>query len=121
MRLYSLKLARIFAKQKYAITEGWLERDYQRHLAGLIGGNIELKCPSGRIDIINNDIVCEVKFASTHGNKSAIGQALCYTYYYPGYIPAIALIGQPENACIAEICRNYNIIYMLFYNGIWQL
>lgn len=112
---------KIFTRQPFCMTYGWKEQDFQRHLAGLIGGILEFKCPSGRIDIINNHIVCEIKFASTHGNKTAIGQALCYTYYHPGYIPAIALIGEPENPVISEICRKYGIIYMFFYNGIWQI
>jgi hypothetical protein len=82
---------------------------------------MEVSTPIGRIDIINNDLIVEVKKASTHGNKAAIGQALCYTYYYPGYIPAIALIGSPESAILREVCSNYKIMYFYFWNGLWQL
>lgn len=116
-----MNIAKTIAKQKSIKTYGWKERDYQLHLANILGGNLEVRTPIGRIDIINNDLLIEVKFAGTHSNKMAIGQALCYTYFYPGYKPCIALIGEPENAIVAQVCREYGIVYLFFWNGIWQL
>jgi len=122
MRKLKQYYAKLLAKQKpIADTGSWKERDYQLYLASIIGGNTEVLTPIGRIDIINNHIVCEVKFASTHGNKAALGQALCYTYYHPGYVPAIALIGQAENSVLNEVCNKYSLIYFYFWNGLWQI
>lgn len=69
-----------------------LEKFYQAELHRKLGGLMEVNVPCGRIDLLTNSHIWEVKFAKDY--KAAIGQALCYSVYKTGYKPGIALIGK---------------------------
>lgn len=97
------------------------ESSYRNELQAILGGYAEIRTPIGKIDLLTNDLVIEVKHYSTHGNKSAIGQAICYSYYYPDHRPAIALIGKPRSDMLSAICAEHGLLYFYHYNNMWQI
>jgi len=52
------------------------EKEIADYIQGLIGGQREVSVPSGRIDLVHNDIAYEIEWASKW--KESIGQALWY-------------------------------------------
>lgn len=72
-----------------------LELEFSRKLAKRIGGKTEYANPAGRIDVLTDRFVIEVKFAENW--KHAIGQVLVYSFYFPEHAPLICLIGDTED------------------------
>lgn len=52
-------------------------------------GQTEVYCPVGRVDILTETEVIEVKSAKEW--KAALGQAVAYKYFYPSKTPRIHL------------------------------
>lgn len=69
------------------------ESMYSDALAKEIGGRREVVCGAGRIDILTNKEVIEVKRLA--GYKEAVGQVTLYGTYYPNLGKRIHLIGHP--------------------------
>ena len=75
---------------------------------------LEITCPVGRTDVIltrgYEKTVVEAKKAKRW--KHALGQVLCYSYYYTGYKLALLLIGRltekQERICEA-ICKQFDV------------
>lgn len=63
-----------------------------KQLAKSIDGLTEFPCPDGRIDILTEKYLIEVKVAPSW--KHAIGQCLVYSHYFPYRQPVIFLIGE---------------------------
>lgn len=97
------------------------EATFTKNLSIIVGGRLEVRCSYGLIDLLTDDLVIEAKKASTHSNKSAIGQALVYNRYFPTHTPAIALIGNPFDYHISQFCSDLEIIYFFYWNNIWQI
>lgn len=121
-RLTCLKktLSRELRRHKQNTAHCQSEDSYRNVLLEILGGRKEVKTPFGRIDILNDDLVVECKKYTTHGVKSAIGQALCYQVYYPQHTPCIAMIGKPCNITL-EVCDSYGLLYFNTDGGDWVI
>lgn len=67
------------------------EKYYQKRLRNNIGGKCEVSCPSGRIDLLTDVELIEIKHYSLW--KAAVGQVLIYGLYYPNHRKRIHLFG----------------------------
>ncbi|MFG6094368.1 hypothetical protein SPB21_03920 [Leptothoe sp. ISB3NOV94-8A] len=89
-----------------------VELQFSQRLAANLGGKTEYANPAGRIDVLTDEFVIEVKVA--HNWKHAIGQALVYSSYFPEKIPMVCLIGESvyEYFDIAERhCEALGIVF----------
>lgn len=83
------------------------ESHYRDLLHKRLGGRIEVRIPSGRIDVLTEEYCIEVKHFT--GWKSAIGQTLSYCCYVPQK-PAIALIDLPRSFTVpASVCHKLGV------------
>lgn len=86
--------------------EAW----YQLTLSAKLNGKREVPVPCGRIDIVTDSLIIEVKTVKQY--KHAIGQVLCYSLYKPNRRPAIALFGKTnskERKVIQSCCHSLAI------------
>lgn len=85
------------------------EKVIQNRLAKELGGRTEIQVPAGRIDVLTDTHIIEVKEYKNW--KSAIGQVHSYSVSYPGRKKAIHLFGElPKNLqAIVETCKFLNI------------
>lgn len=88
------------------------ERTAQLALAERLDGKIEVSTPAGKIDVLTETHVIEVK--DYKGWKSAIGQVQAYSESYPKRQKAIYLIGKTPNNLkqILKTCKRLNIEVM---------
>jgi hypothetical protein len=68
----------------------------QVRLSKTLGGQREVSCPAGKIDLVTEREIIEVKNASDW--KGAIGQVLVYGEYFPTHRKRIYLFGQVNAA-----------------------
>lgn len=82
------------------------EKKYRDALAKSVKGVTEVDTPVGRIDVLSQEEVIEVKRASDW--KAAVGQAVIYSAYYPQHGKRIHLFGNvpPRDREIVEIACN---------------
>ncbi|MDX2273487.1 MAG: hypothetical protein NW237_16255 [Cyanobacteriota bacterium] len=88
-------------------SEAW----YRDKLAKKLKGQVEVVTPSGRIDILTDREVIEVKKASNW--KAAIGQILVYGRNYPNHKKRIHLFGEltkNDLKKIKEECNAFGIL-----------
>lgn len=71
-----------------------MERDVTRRLAQELDGAVEVSVPYGRVDIVAESCIVEVKRLPLW--KSAIGQILAYGVYFPGKELRIHLFGNKD-------------------------
>lgn len=77
-------------------------------LAQGISGRREVETPSGRIDVLTDNEVIEVKNSSLW--KNAVGQVLAYAQHFPLHTPRIHLFGKPINlADVKHVCATLGI------------
>ncbi len=95
-------------KQKRKHNESY----YRDKLAKSLNGQTEVKVPTGRIDILTNNQIIEVKHIKKW--KDALGQIIAYGSFYPNYQKRIHLFGLENDnnltRLIQEQCRKQNII-----------
>ena len=88
------------------------ESYYRDKLAKSLNGQMEVKVPYGRIDILTNNQIIEVKHIKKW--NAALGQVITYAYFYPNHQKRIHLFGVENNShkisMIQEQCRAQNII-----------
>ena len=88
------------------------ESYYRDKLAKSLNGRIEVKVPSGRIDILTKNQIIEVKHIKRW--KDAIGQVTIYGDSYPYHQKRIHLFGIENDSSmiilIKEQCQKRNII-----------
>lgn len=60
-------------------------------LAKLVKGVREVSTPAGRIDVLSNECLYELKIAQNW--KHALGQLLVYGFYYPNHRLVLVLLG----------------------------
>ena len=73
-------------------TKTLLELAVSEKLAKALNGQREAANPAGRVDVLTSEHVIEVKEACNW--KHGIGQALIYSFYYPGRKPMLYLFGE---------------------------
>ena len=77
----------------------------------ILNGQLEIKTLCGRIDILTESEIIEVKKFELW--KTAIGQILAYSYFYPDKQKRIHLFDVPKNTnieLIKNIFKKYDII-----------
>lgn len=82
----------------------------ERKIQDTFGGEKEVTTPVGRIDVLTEDEIIEIKEVSQW--KNAVGQILCYATYYPDHQKHIVLFGkcyEHLRIIINTICEKYNI------------
>jgi hypothetical protein len=88
-------------------TESW----YRDRLADKLKGTVEVHTKAGRIDILTDTEVIEVKRVS--GWKGAIGQVKSYGHYYPKHSLRIHLFGKLTERrlkMIQGVCQSEGIL-----------
>ena len=76
------------------------ERAVQLRLAKHLKGKCEVETPVGRIDVLTDSEIIEVKTA--RGWKSALGQVLAYSDYYPNHNKRVHLFGKLEQGYLSK-------------------
>lgn len=87
------------------------ESYYRDKLAKSLNGQIEVQVPTGRIDILTNNQIIEVKHIKRW--KGALGQIIVYGDYYPNHQKRIHLFGENDDAqtlLIVQQCQKQNVI-----------
>lgn len=72
---------------------------------------IEVVTPAGRVDIVTDRQLIEVKLSRYW--KNALGQVMVYGFYYPGHIRRIHLFGKTEKmspGVIEHHCKELNVV-----------
>lgn len=95
---------------KIKLTVNINELFVRNNLAKQLNGQIEISTPVGRIDVLTNSEIIEIKQACKF--KDGIGQLISYGFYYPNHQKRLHLFGNYENinvSSISEVCNAYNI------------
>lgn len=88
----SVKHSNSAAQPPILIAKTLLELAVSEKLAKALNGQREAANPAGRVDVLTSEHVIEVKEACNW--KHGIGQALIYSFYYPGRKPMLYLFGE---------------------------
>lgn len=86
------------------------EQQVRDRLQSQLGGLIEVATPAGRIDLLTDTEIIEVKHVSEW--KSAIGQVLAYSGFYPEHGKRIHLWGKKgeiASATALAICLSFEV------------
>ena len=87
------------------------EKKVRDKLHKRLGGEIEVRCLAGSIDLLTSLEIIEVK--QVKGWKSALGQLLTYSDYYPSHAKRIHLFGETQESYLAMIekhCNKYGVL-----------
>ena len=98
-------------KKSRASTKLSPERNIQLRLQSALGGQTEVRCPTGYIDLLTESEIIEIK--SISGWKSAIGQVVVYGKSYPFHQKRIHLFGaatQESLIFIKDSCVSLGIV-----------
>ena len=83
------------------------EDEVQAFLAEQVGGEREVRCPTGVIDLLTDSLLIEVKRSEDW--KGGVGQLIVYGQCYPDRIKVLYLYdGRPEKV-IRQTCRSLDI------------
>ncbi len=91
-------------------TKECIESDIRDHLHRQLGGLTEVCTPVGFIDLLTETEIIEVK--NIKDWKSALGQILTYSAYYPNHRKRIHLFGETLDKLpdIESACLPFNVI-----------
>ncbi|MBD6620810.1 hypothetical protein FNW02_34930 [Komarekiella sp. 'clone 1'] len=98
-----------FSPKKYS-PEKKVQASLVKRIGKLANPVIEVNTPAGKIDILTDHEIIEVK--NVLGWKSAVGQILIYSHYYPNHQKIIHLFGQccsNTKQLIKFHCGEFNI------------
>jgi hypothetical protein len=104
MRVVSVARQRVKREQDY---EKW----YVNQLQVEMGGETEVLTPAGSIDLLTTSQLIEVKHIKNW--KTAIGQVLVYSAYYPSHEKRIHLFGNCHESFLDTVkqhCQRQNIV-----------
>ena len=90
------------------------EKMIQDNLKKKLRGKIEVKTPVGKIDLLTNDTLIEIK---TYTNwKCALGQLIAYGTFYPNRRKQMCLfdVGDNEITYIKKICKRNDIELVIY-------
>ena len=89
-----------------------IEAEVRNRLHQKLGGLIEVTTPSGRIDLLTDIEIIEVKRVADW--KGALGQILVYSAFYPEHQKRIHLFGRRDEltkiAGIEVACLNFDVV-----------
>jgi hypothetical protein len=83
------------------------EKEIQLRMQKEIGGEIEVKTPSGFIDLLTSDEIIEIKNGRSW--KHGMGQVLVYADYYPARRRRLHLFDINPSAEIERICGKFDV------------
>ena len=102
------RLTEFYKKAKYSNPEHQVRDALKQQL----GGKTEVVTPSGRIDLLTETQIIEVKRITDW--KSALGQILAYSSFYPSHQKRLHLFGtQSQEGLIADIesaCLPFSVL-----------
>ena len=78
-----------------SVEKSQTEKVWQKKIATQINGRMEVTTPVGRIDVLSDDLVGEVKEARQW--KHALGQVQAYSHFYKDRRKVLYLFGDVEN------------------------
>lgn len=85
------------------------EEKIRSKLLESVGGKAEVSTPAGRIDILTESELIEVKHLENW--KAALGQVAAYGFFYPNHYRRIHLFGTcPPSLEVELICRRLGVI-----------
>lgn len=87
------------------------EKDIQLKLHEVLSGLCEVVTPVGKIDILTDNLLIEIKKAKDW--KTAVGQLLMYGNYYPKHIKVMYLFDLQKSCditLIEKLCEIHNIL-----------
>jgi hypothetical protein len=87
-----------------------VEKQIRDRLQQQLGGLVEVATPVGRIDLLTNTEIIEVKHVSDW--KSALGQILAYGAYYPEHQKRIHLFGETHSlrtVAVQSTCSDLDV------------
>lgn len=93
------------------------EKEIQKILHQKMGGKIEVETTAGKIDLLTDKYLVEIK--NYYDWKCAIGQLIAYSYNNKDKIKVVYLFDVPENNIINEIkniCKEYNIRVRIYHD-----
>lgn len=96
------------------------EKEAQISLGKILNGRLEVKCKYGRIDVLTDEYIIEVKKYSSHGAKMALGQILVYATLYDYLQPTVAFLGE-EKVLWNEVGEQWGINVWWTLDGRWQI
>ncbi|HIK29897.1 MAG TPA: MarR family transcriptional regulator [Oscillatoriales cyanobacterium M59_W2019_021] len=89
-----------------------IEFQVREHLKSQLGGLTEVKTPAGRIDLLTETEIIEVKRVDDW--KSALGQILIYSGFYPEHQKRLHLFGSAKDekqiSTIANSCLAFDVL-----------
>jgi hypothetical protein len=84
------------------------EHEIQERLQSELFGEIEVVTPFGRIDLLTDTEIIEIKYGDNW--KNALGKILVYGKFYPNHTKVIHLFDMEEDKNISEFCKDFDII-----------
>uniref|UniRef100_A0A6G6ADR0 KilA-n domain-containing protein n=1 Tax=Borely moumouvirus TaxID=2712067 RepID=A0A6G6ADR0_9VIRU len=90
------------------------EKEIQLDLQKKYKGQIEVKTKSGRIDLLTDKYLIEIK--DYYDWKNAVGQLMVYSTYYTEKIKCIYLfnVGTNDTKEIIKVCKKYDIVVKIY-------
>lgn len=87
--------------------QGTPEKHVQDRIAEILDGKTEVPVKVGRIDVLTENLLIEVKNANNwmHG----IGQLVTYGYYYPDHVKVLVLFDGEESSDVMDHCARMGI------------
>jgi len=101
-----------------AVSDKVLEKSIQEKLHKLYGGKREVTTPVGRIDLLTDTEIIEVK--ESNGWKAALGQIISYGSFYPDHRKRLYLFGDyPKNIyeCF-QLCKQNKVSVTFDYTAL---
>lgn len=95
-------------KKKFKLVKS--EKEIQRKLNEILKGLLEVSTPVGKIDILTDTLLIEIKKAKDW--KAAIGQLLMYSHYYPKHQKVLYLFEVPkcfDLELVSYLCKDFSI------------
>lgn len=94
---------RLLTKKRKEDRSRFVERRIRDKLAKVLGGETEVPCTFGRVDVLTDTHVIEIKRVT--GYKAAIGQVQVYGDCFPGKICRIHLFGRESQMSVFKKAR----------------
>jgi hypothetical protein len=114
-KLYGFRLHKIFigAWDNRRFIDIWSdpEKRVQAYLHEKLGGSKEVKTPLGRIDLLTDSEIIEIKLFKNW--KSALGQVLVYAKFYPSHQKRLYLFERKvplQLNLIKDACADYGVL-----------
>lgn len=113
----------VSARGKYSYINIWRDREkvIQKKFHQKLGGKTEVRTPAGRIDLLTNDKIIEIKKVKDW--KEAIGQIVVYGSFYRDHQKVVYLFDKEEYSSfhiIKSACASSDITVEFYLDEGWS-